>query len=230
MSAKVTRQEFLADNLANVTTPGFKTQRAFLSVLKTKIGRAGAAADSEQVVSSYTDFSQGPIEPTHSKLDLAIDGDGFFVIDTPEGEKYTRCGNFTLTAEGFLATQAGHPVMGSGGPIPIIGQEVTVTPEGTVMVDNEEIGALRIVTFPNPQDLVRNGNKYAAVAGMAREADMNQTRIIQGGLERSNVSPIDEMVEMITIQRGFEADQKSINLQDQSTKQLIERAGSSGRG
>jgi flagellar basal-body rod protein FlgF len=230
MSAKIRRQEFIADNLANSTTPGFKTQRAFLSQLRNAVTGDRAVDRAEQVIGSYTDFSQGPIEQTHRRLDLAIEGDGYFVISTSAGEKYTRCGNFTLSADGFLATQSGDLVMGAGGPITITGQDINITPEGAVMVDNEEVDTLRLVAFDDPQGLERNGNIYAAVRGSGYDADMGQTRIIQGALERSNVNPIDEMVEMISIHRGFEANQKSINLQDDSIKQLIDRAGRFGKG
>lgn len=230
MSAKITRQEFIADNLANATTPGYKTHRAFLSHLRSTLAPSGDVREPEQVIGSYTDFSQGPIEQTHRSLDLAIEGEGYFVISTSAGEAYTRCGNFTLTADGFLATQSGDLVMGSGGPIPITGQDVNVTPEGAVMVGSEEAGTLRLVSFADPQGLERNGNLYTAPPGAAHEVDMRETRIIHGALERSNVKPIDEMVEMISIHRGFEADQKSISLQDDSIKHLIDRAGRFGKG
>jgi flagellar basal-body rod protein FlgG len=228
MTAKVRRQEYVADNLANTTTPGFKTQRAFISQLRTSVSEAGIERDIHQVVGSYTDFAQGPIEQTHRSLDLAIEGEGFFVLSTPNGERYTRCGNFTLDADGYLVSQSGHPVMGTSGPIPITGQDIRITPEGTVVVDNQEIGSLRIVTFGDPQELRRNGNLYSALQAGARDVDMDTTKLIQGALERSNVNPIDEMVEMISIHRGFEADQKSINLQDETAKQLIDRAGRFG--
>jgi flagellar basal-body rod protein FlgF len=215
MKLRIFRQEVIASNLANATTPGFKAQRAFDSHLKDAIG-------------TYTAFGQGPIEHTQRKLDLAIQGEGFFVIDTPSGERFTRCGSFTLTESGFLATHSGDLVMGTGGPIAISGQDLQISPDGRVIVDGDEAGALRIVYVPDPQALVREGNVYASGLAVHTEADMNRTEVIQGALERSNVSPIDEMVEMISLNRGFEADQKSITLQDESAKQLIERVGSTG--
>jgi flagellar basal-body rod protein FlgG len=228
MTAKVKRQEYIADNLANAATPGFKNQRAFISQLRTSVSGVGNPRDVQQVIGSYTDFAQGPIEQTHRSLDLAIEGEGFFVLSTPEGDRYTRCGNFTLDADGYLVSQSGHPVMGTSGPIPITGQDIRVTPEGAVVVDNQEIGSIRLVTFGDLQGLGRNGNIYSALQAGARDVDADSARIIQGALERSNVNPIDEMVEMISIHRGFEADQKSINLQDEAAKQLIDRAGRFG--
>jgi flagellar basal-body rod protein FlgG len=227
MSAKITKQELIANNLANATTPGFKTRRAFRSLLKANIGPAGDA-DEAGSIETYTSFAQGPIEHTHRNLDVAINGDGFFAIDTPYGERYTRCGSFTLTQSGLLATQVGDPVLGSGGPIAIAGQDLSITPDGRVVVDGEETATLRIVSFDNPELLVREGNIYASAGQAYIEADMTRTELIHGALERSNVSPVDEMVEMISIHRNFEAEQRSIKLQDESARRLIDRASTGG--
>jgi flagellar basal-body rod protein FlgG len=224
MSAKITKQEMIANNLANATTPGFKAQRAFRSLLKAAVS-LGGQADESGTVEAYTSFTQGPIEHTHRNLDMAINGEGFFAVDTPYGERYTRSGSFTLTQGGLLATQAGDPVLGAGGPIPISGHNLSVTPDGKVVVDGEEVDTLRIVTFADPGLLVREGNMYASVGESGVEADMTQTEVIHAALERSNVSPVDEMVEMISIHRNFEAGQRAIKLQDESARRLIDRSG-----
>ena len=115
--------------------------------------------------------------------------------------------------------------MGQGGPIAIQGEEVEVTPDGTVVVDGEEMDTLKIVAFSRPEDLHRQGNTFASTIEAYHEVDFNQTQIVQGALERSNVNPIDEMVEMIALHRGFEADQRSIALQIEASKKLLERVG-----
>jgi flagellar basal-body rod protein FlgF len=244
MSVKVLRQELVANNLANVNTPGFKTQRAFATVLKQSMGAEAArmteadrgssvageatpqpSGEAGQITSIYTSFEQGGIEYTHRDLDLAIDGEGFFVVDTPFGERFTRAGCFTLSEAGLLATYGGSLVMGQGGPIAIQGEAVKVTPDGTVLVDGEEVDTLKIVTFANPENLDRQGNTFAPTTQPYEEVDLSQTQIVQGALERSNVNPIDEMVEMIALHRGFEADQKSITLQIDASKKLMEKIG-----
>jgi flagellar basal-body rod protein FlgF len=228
MSVKMLRQDVIANNLANATTPGFRTQRAFLSVLKSKIG-AARGVQSDQAADIYTSFEQGPIEHTDRPLDLAINGDGFFVIDTALGERFTRCGGFTLTDAGLLATQAGDLVMGTSGPIAIEGQDISITPDGTVVVDSEEVGTLKVVHFSNPQELRREGNLYASGGQAHAEVDYSLTQIVQGALEGSNVNPIDEMVEMVAVHRGFESDQKGIKMLHESARELVQRVGDFGR-
>jgi len=242
MSVKVLRQELIANNLANVNTPGFKTQRAFATLLRKSMG-AGAAQmgetagvatskpqgeDEQKTVGIYTSFEQGRIEYTHRNLDLAIDGEGFFVVDTPFGERFTRSGSFTLTEVGLLATYGGNLVMGSGGPIAVQGEEVEVTPDGGVVVDGEEVDTIRVVAFSDPENLDRQGNIFASNNARYEDVDFSRTQIVQGALERSNVNPIDEMVEMIALHRGFEADQRSVTLQIEASKKLLERVGDLG--
>jgi flagellar basal-body rod protein FlgF len=227
MTVRMLRQEAVAANLANATTSGYKTQRTFVSVLKDAVGGA-PQADRADGAGLFTDFSQGPIDRTERSLDVALEGDGFFVVDTPVGSRYTRCGNFTLSDDGTLVTQAGHPVLGGSGPITITGDNVVITAEGTIYANNEEIGSIRVVAFDNPQGLANEGNMFASLVEEGRPCDMKTTKVIQGALERSNVGPIDEMVEMIALQRGFEAGQKAITMQDESARQLIDRAGRIG--
>jgi len=239
MSVKVLRQELIANNLANVNTPGFKGQRAFSTMLKKSMGQdaagtaeassrvpaAGRAVEGERTVGIYTSFEQGRIEHTHRDLDLAIDGEGFFVVDTPFGERYTRSGSFTLTEAGLLSTYGGNLVMGAGGPIAVQGERVEVTPDARVVVDGEEVDTIRVVTFSQPENLDRQGNTFASTTEPYQDVDFTRTQVVQGALERSNVNPIDEMVEMIAIHRGFEADQRSIRLQIDASKKLMERVG-----
>lgn len=241
MSVKVLRQELVANNLANVNTPGFKVQRAFSSVLRKSIGSdasakavgagdAGAisearAEEGQLETGIYTCFEQGRIEYTHRDLDVAIDGEGFFVVDTPLGERFTRSGSFTLTDAGLLSTYGGNLVMGAGGPISIQGGQVEVTADGRVIVDGEEADTLKVVAFSDPAGLDRQGNTFGSATGAYHEVDFSETQLVQGALERSNVNPIDEMVEMMALHRGFESNQRSIRLQIDASKKLMERVG-----
>ena len=227
MTARITRQDMLAENLANASTPGFKTQRLFMTLLRESV-RSGGEVTNEKAYGIYTDFSQGPVDVTNRPLDFAIQGEGFFAVETSTGERYTRAGNFTLDEEGTLTTNRGDVVVGSSGPITIEGGDFMVSAEGKVIVGGAEIGAIKIVTFNNPRDLVRRGNYYEAGGQGPAESEMIETRVLQGALERANVSPIDEMVNMIAIHRGFETAQTTIKLQDETSRKLIERAGNTG--
>jgi flagellar basal-body rod protein FlgF len=224
MTARITRQDMLAENLANASTPGFKTQRLFMTLLRESV-RSDGMVTNDKAYGIYTDFSQGPVDVTNRPLDFAIQGEGFFAVETSTGERYTRAGNFTLDEEGTLTTNRGDAVVGSSGPISIESQDFMVSAEGKVIVDGAEIGAIKIVTFDNPRALVRRGNYYESGGQGAAESEMIETRVLQGAIERANVSPIDEMVNMIAIHRGFETDQATIKLQDETARKLIERAG-----
>jgi flagellar basal-body rod protein FlgF len=227
MTARITRQDMLAENLANASTPGFKTQRLFMTLLRDSV-RSGGEVTTEKAYGIYTDFSQGPVDVTGRPLDFAIQGEGFFAIETSAGEKYTRAGNFTLDEEGTLITSNGDVVAGASGPITIESQDFMVSAEGKVIVEGSEIGAIKIVTFSDPRDLVRRGNYYESVGQAAVESEMIETQVLQGALERPNVNPIDEMVDMIAVHRGFETDQTTIRLQHESARKLIENAGNVG--
>ena len=221
MTARITRQDMLAENLANASTPGFKTQRLFMTLLRESV-RSGGRVTNDRAYGVYTDFSQGPVDVTARPLDFAIQGEGFFAVETDTGEKYTRSGNFTLNEEGTLTTGPGDVVLGSSGPITIESQDFTVSAEGKVIVEGAEVGAIKVVTFADPRSLVRKGNYYEAGGEAAVESEMVETSILQGALERANVNPIDEMVNMIAVHRGFEAAQATIKMQDESAKKLIQ--------
>jgi flagellar basal-body rod protein FlgF len=225
MTVKMLRQEKVTANIANASTSGFKGERVFLSVLKDQQDATRPLKETERQAQSFTDFSQGPIDYTQRKLDVALDGEGFFVVETPNGERFTRSGNFTLSEQGLLSTQSGDVVVGSQGPIPILGENVSVASDGTVLVDNQDVGRLRIVGFEDCQTLVREGGVFAQTTGGYSDVDLGRTRVIQGALERSNVNPIDQLVDMIALNRAFEADQKGVRMQDDATRQLLASAG-----
>ena len=227
MTARITRQDMLAENLANASTPGFKTQRLFMTLLRESV-RSGGKVTNDKAYGIYTDFSQGPVDVTSRPLDFAIQGEGFFAIETGTGEKYTRAGNFTLDGEGTLTTNKGDVVVGSSGPITIESEDFMVSAEGKVIVGGAEVGAIKIVTFENPRGLVRRGNYYDSGGQAASESEMIDTQVLQGALERANVNPIDEMVNMIAVHRGFETAQTSIKMQDESARKLIETAENIG--
>jgi flagellar basal-body rod protein FlgF len=227
MTARITRQDMLAENLANASTPGFKTQRLFMTLLRESV-RSGGKVTNDRAYGIYTDFSDGPVDVTGRPLDFAIQGEGFFAIETSTGERYTRAGNFTLDEEGTLTTNRGDVVVGSSGPITIESEDFTVSAEGKVIVEGAEIGAIKIVTFNDARSLVRRGNYFDAGAQAAVESEMIETSILQGALERANVNPIDEMVNMIAVHRGFETAQSTIKMQDDSAKKLIDNAGNVG--
>ena len=200
----------LAADLANVNTAGYKTertstetaQRAFASLLDSAIDvtRGGAK----------TDFRGGTIATTGRDLDVAIDGRGFFEIETPAGTRYTRGGNFTRQNDGLLTTADGTPVMGDGGEIRLPVGPVTIAQDGAIYVGRALAGKLKVVAFERDEDLAReSGTRFRPIGGIEPE-EATGVRLISGGLEQSNISVVERMAVMTEVTRNFEALQKGI--------------------
>ncbi|HFE64939.1 flagellar basal-body rod protein FlgF [candidate division KSB1 bacterium 4484_188] len=221
--------EIDANNLANINTIGYKKDEVFFRHL---IDSLQASDEKNAKVSSasgevITDFSSGSLRETGNPLDLAIVGDGFFVIDTPEGNVFTRNGNFSLDADGRLTTQDGYSVLGSGGEIQITGNEVRISEDGSILVDGQATDTLRVVRFENPTLLTKIGGTYFMDENDAGMMDVESTdlKVRQGYLEGSNVTGIKEIVQMIEIYRQFEMGQRAISTQDQTLEKLINDGG-----
>lgn len=249
------RMDIISNNLANVNSAGYKGDiPVFESYLHQQKGANIPApvipgvASNEYVVNSnpYIDFSQGPLHETGNELDLALNGDGFFVVDTPDGIRYTRDGNFKIDKEGVLKTQDGYPVLSRGGPkgeyiyinvlSPTQQGEVSVSADGTISVIDqfsEDVPIritggykLKIVDFEKPYLLKKVGNGlYAPISENIAELEAQNTEVKQGFIERSNINIIKEMTSMIEVVRGYESYQKVIQSFDDSTSKLIDEVG-----
>ncbi|NPA38887.1 MAG: flagellar basal-body rod protein FlgF [Thermodesulfobacteria bacterium] len=222
------------NNLANIDTPGYKEDRLeFREVLMKKIGPRYIRAFKETV--PYTVMKPGPFEHTGNPFDLAIAGEGFFKVQTPNGIAYTRAGDFTLDSQRRLVTPDGYPVLANGAPIVVdpgfakgglVTMEnirFTVSPDGLVSIDGTPIGKLDIVTFDDISKLKKIG-KNLFVANGAHEIPAKDYQIRQGYIESSNVDPVKEMVKLIEIQRRFQSIQKFIQGWDETTERLINTA------
>lgn len=229
MLPQLKRQEVITNNLANAGTAGFKRDRLFVEQLnRAQAGNTQSVADwqTPNVMGVQIDFSAGQMDRTGNPYDLALAGDGFFVVSTPDGERYTRNGHFTLTDQGVLVTADGNPVMGEGGEIRLTADDATIGSDGTISVNGQRVDKLRIARFADPNVLVRAGSSLFAVgAPGAAPEDMGNPAIEQGMLERSNVSTIEEMVSMITTFRFYEADQKAVQMQDASQGRVVNELG-----
>ena len=223
------RMDALANNLANISTPGFKQDRLVFRVPVEAEKAGDSNTDYLQGPSSpmpsgaRTDFSQGGLRQTDNALDLALNGTGFFCIKTPGGTHYTRNGSFSINADGVLATNGGLPVLGKGGEIKINGSDVHVDERGTVSVDGTEVGALKLVTVSQPDSLKKMGN--ALFAGGSDEKEADGVKIRQGYIETSNVNAVRMMTEMIDLSRGYESYQKMIQSLDDAAKKSISDVG-----
>lgn len=216
MNDMVRQQERIANNLANAGTIGYRRDRTFTEVFNERLD-AELAPVSDRVTTQWADQTSGAIESTGNPLDVAIVGDGYFVLSDPAGgnQRYTRAGRFTLDAEGTLRDPSGMQVEGEGGPIqvPPEGGALEIREDGEIWAGNQAIGKLRLVQFENPLQLRRLEGATFDANGMD-PVDVEQPVLRQGFVEQSNVNPMQEMTDMITHFRLFESQQKSIQTQD----------------
>jgi flagellar basal-body rod protein FlgF/flagellar basal-body rod protein FlgG len=232
--------DVIANNLANMDTNGFKADGVtFEEYLATK-ARVDRAAPADQRVAfvresgSITDFSQGTLQQTGGALDLAIRGDGYFVVETPQGERYTRNGSFSLNEKGELVNQQGYRVRGQNGPLQFDQQDNSITfgREGTITAINGnekqviERGKIRLVRFDNQNSLVREGNGLYRAGGQAPQNVKETTSIVQGSLEKSNVNPIIEMSRMLEVMRAYQSLAGMMNKTDDLRKSAIDKLAS----
>ncbi len=216
------RMDTVTNNVANSGTPGFKQEYLLFLEDAAKGGVATAAGQGARE-SVEIDFRIGMISRTGNLFDLALNGEGFFSVQTANGVAYTRKGDFTLDREGFLVTQSGDKVLGDGGPLRIDGRVVNFEHDGSVVVDGVSLGRLNIAGFKNMRGLKRGAGGYFQTEERATRIDAPALR--QSYLEMSNVNVIKEMVGMIDIQRTLESYQKLMQTINDEDKQSTGRVG-----
>lgn len=223
--------DVISNNVANVNTTGFKAE----SLTVQDDPQALPAPDSGPRVVNFVldtgvvrDFSQGALKQTGRPLNLAIDGEGFFRVSTPQGERYTRDGSFTMDAQGRIVTAAGDPVQGDGGDItldPTRG-EPTIAQDGTVSQAGQIVAHINLVNFTSLSALSKAGDGYYANVSNLQPQTTTSARIRQGMLESSNVEPITQMTRLIEVTRAYENITRMMsNTSDLSTKS-IDKLGS----
>lgn len=194
-------QNVTANNLANATTDGFKADRL-----------AAQSVNNNAVPVEGIDLSQGNLQDTGRTFDVALQGAGFLLVNTPAGARLIRGGSLQENNQGFLTDQNGNLVDGVKGPIPVSGNRVEIQPDGTVVVDGATTGQLRIVTVANPQQLTREGEgRFATTQPLI---DANNVGVHQGALEDSNVSALMGTVDLITIQRNYATSVEALKAMD----------------
>ena len=226
------RMDVTANNLANMSTAGFKTEAL---VMRELTERPAAASDTPQDIAFVDvwmlqrDFSTGPLEQTGNPLDLAIEGEGFFVVQTAQGEAYTRDGRFMLNNQGQVTTHAGDVVMGAGGPISVdpMGGPISISREGTIEQDGAQLGTFRTVAFNTPAALEKSGNNLWRATGEQPRAPQN-SHVAAGFVEGSNVNAVTELTEMIEVSRSYSAIANMISKQDELRGASIEKLSQVG--
>ena len=221
----------IANNIANLSTAGFKVEKILLRrVDDTKASQA----DGPRQVSFVQDwgvarnFSQGQIENTNRALDVALSGRGFFVVDTPQGPRYTRDGRFSIDNNGTLSTADGKAVLDDSDQ-PIVlntdGATPVIDKDGSVLVDGQEVARLKIADFANLGVLHKTGEGRFSAPGDIDVKTVTSPGVMQGHLERSNVVPILEINRMIEITRSYQSVSNLLNQEQNLSRRTIERMG-----
>ncbi|RMH36160.1 MAG: flagellar hook-basal body protein [Nitrospirae bacterium] len=216
------RLDVLSHNVGNVHTTGFKKDvPAFGTILARVAGPPLAGIDLfPQLATVRPDFSQGALRQTGHPLDVALEGDGFFVVQTASGDRLFRGGRFVRHASGTLVTSTGDPVMGKKGPITLPPGEMTVDRTGTIRVNNVVVDQFRLVRAPEGTMLQKAGDLYWRMPEQTEPDPAVQVH--QGMIEQSNVDASLDLVEMIKVTRGYEQMQKAIRTMDEMTGQAIQ--------
>jgi len=258
MVVQMDRMDEIANNLANVDLTGYKKdtaiQKAFPEMLMHRlnddgvhvfpvgsvdttplVGKLGTGVETNEV---FTNFSQGAMKQTENDFDMALEGPGFLVVQTPLGERMTRNGSFVLNSDGYLVTSSGDYVMGENGPIKlkknnfVVDQDGVVWQNATFAADDkrlvsqaentwdnlQRVDRLQIVDVKRDRYLQKQGNSYWQSTDASGPPDIlpagARPKVRQGFLEGSNVNPVQEMVEMIEVNRAYDANQKTVQTED----------------
>lgn len=225
------RMDATANNLANMTTAGFKVEHVVSRELSEKPATASDLPKDIAFTDAWTlqrDFSSGPLERTGNPLDFALEGDGFFAVQTAGGLAYTRDGRFGLDDQGQLVTRNGDPVMGDGGPITLdpAGGPISVSREGTISQDGAVVGTLQVSSFDTPGALEKIGSNMWRPTDEAPRP--GEARIAAGFVEGSNVNAVLELTEMIEISRAYTSVAKMISQSDELRGASIEKLAKVG--
>lgn len=208
--------EATSNNIANVNTVGYNAEKLafddFLVDGKLE-GKLGKKVAFTRDPVSYRDTRNGPLQTTGNPLDMAINGPGYFIVDTPLGQRYSKAGNFMIDGEGTLVTPQGYPVLSQDGGVINFPQEATdvlVSDDGRITANGDEIGQVGVVEFADEQSMKRLGNNL--YSSEAEPLERQTARVVQGALEQSNVQGVTELVRVVQLQRSVGSTAKFVEV------------------
>ncbi|VAW37468.1 hypothetical protein MNBD_DELTA02-466 [hydrothermal vent metagenome] len=220
--AQQKRLETASYNISNADTVGYKKQANVFKAIFTDAIKAYPVDSGSRI-----DMTQGAVRNTGNQLDMAIMGDGFFVVKTPQGERYTRQGDFVVDADGILSTKEGYPVLSEDGEIRIVGENIVVNEAGEVSGGKKmPRKTLSLVSFDENTRFTKEGQFYSVASGSVDKTPApGDISVVQGYLEVSNVNAAKEMVNLIEISRRYDSQSKMIQTLDDMTKKTINDIG-----
>lgn len=218
--------QVVANNIANANTTGFKAEGVMFSEFVASLGPDTDSLSMAAARVKLTDRTQGTLTQTGGAFDLAIEGHGYFLIDTPEGQRLTRAGSFTPNENGELVTMDGNRVLDAGGApvfVPTGAGPVGIAADGTISAGGTAVGQVGIVAPTNPEEMRRQtGTLFEAASGFGPAL---QGRVLQGFVEDSNVNPIAQVSRMIEVQRAYELGQSFLDTEDDRIRGVIQAVG-----
>jgi len=217
--------DVVANNLANSETTGFKRSGiAFNQQLVAEQAKYRNQIDTDPLpqgtIKTYIENTQGPIKQTSNPFNFALEGRGYFTLQTPNGVAWTRDGSFTMNEDGYLTTMDGNFVMGDYGPILIDGKKFTMSDHGDIIIDNIIINKLQIQDF-SKDSVVQKGSNLLYPKGNTMLFTDPEAKIRQGYLESSNISIVKEMISMISINRQYQANERAIRTNDEALQKAV---------
>ncbi len=234
------QMDVVAHNLANMNTPAFKSDKIIFAEYLSKAqagfgqpenGRSNGKHAFVRNIGQARNLSEGPMNHTGNELDVGIAGEGYFVVETEQGNRYTRHGRFQLNQNRELINTQGNILQSAGGgaiSIPVEATQISIAPDGTVANGDETIGRIALVTFDDQQELVREANNLYKTD--QAEKPTERTNIVQGMLEQSNVNAILEMTQMIDIHRTHDSVKRIMDDEHQRIERMINRLGRPSQG
>jgi len=232
MKNDVERLRVVSNNLANASTVGFKAEIPYTRPFAEELAQLMSPTDdspgvhlTRPVFSTALETSAGAVKVTNNPLDMALDGQGYFVVATDQGERYTRQGTFHLDPTGRLVTSEGHPVLGHSGEIQLTNNAPQIDKQGNIRENGKVIAQLRVANIEDSSQLIRQGEGLYSVAESTQIEENNSINVRQGFIETANVVPMKEMVRMIETVRHFETSQKILRSYDAMMDRAINVLG-----
>lgn len=219
----------VANNIANVSTTGFRREGVVFAEMVQSLPAEGGSVAMTSARARYTAQDQGALVETGGALDIAIEGEGYFTVLTPQGERLTRAGAFSRSADGEVVDPAGNPLLDEGGGaivIPFEARHIGLAADGTLSADGDPIAKIGLVAVADETKLFREAG--ALFRSDAPPLPLEDGRMVQGSLEQSNVNPVAEMARMIEVQRAYEYGQKLLDSEDSRIRLAVRTLAGQG--
>jgi flagellar basal-body rod protein FlgF len=228
-SGLLKEMQAVANNIANLSTTGFRREGVIFAEMVEALPTEGGSVAMTAARGRYTEEAQGALVETGGRLDIAIEGEGYFRVETAQGERLTRAGAFTRGPDGEVVNMDGARLLDEGGGailIPFEARTIGIAADGTLSVDGEPVARIGLVTVEDQTQLFREGGVLFRAEGDV--IPVEEGRMVQGFLEQSNVNPVAEMARMILVQRAYEYGQKLMDGEDERIRQVVRVLGPKG--